>query len=287
MKEPSKSIDTLVEDIYQLINKGTKKPNQEALFGLASTVMDSVRRQLWVSASDRKSGALRMSNIGKPCTRSLWYDINGDDEAEQLRPDTKLKFMMGDIVEALLLYLAKEAGHEVTEQQAEVEIDGIKGHIDAVIDGELTDVKSSSSYGMRKFKNGTLPSDDPFGYIDQISGYGNALNKKQGTFLVFDKSSGELATYTHKKLSNTSERITKVKADTSSEHPPERAFAAVADKTTGGKKLNVNCSYCSHKKTCWKDPGLDIKFRSGRPVFLVKGTVKNKSKGEGDARLSF
>ncbi len=285
MKEPSKSIDTLVDDIYQLISEGTKKPNQEALFGLAATVMDSVRRQLWVSASDRKGGALRMSNIGKPCTRSLWYDIKGDDNAEQLRPETKLKFMMGDIVEALLLYLAKEAGHEVTEQQAEVEIDGIKGHIDAVIDGELTDVKSSSSYGMRKFKNGTLPSDDPFGYIDQISGYGNALNKKQGTFLVFDKSSGELATYTHKKLSNTSERIVKVKADTSSKLPPERAFAPVADKQSGGKKLNVNCSYCSHKKTCWEDPGLDIKFRSGRPVFLVKGTVK--SEGENNASRSF
>ena len=285
MKEPSKSIDTLVDDIYQLISEGTKKPNQEALFGLAATVMDSVRRQLWVSASDRKGGALRMSNIGKPCTRSLWYDIKGDDNAEQLRPETKLKFMMGDIVEALLLYLAKEAGHEVTDQQAEVEIDGIKGHIDAVIDGELTDVKSSSSYGMRKFKNGTLPSDDPFGYIDQISGYGNALNKKQGTFLVFDKSSGELATYTHKNLSNTYERIAKVKKDTSSKLPPERAFAPVDDKKSGGKKLNVNCSYCSHKETCWKDPGLDIKFRSGRPVFLLKGTVN--SEGENNASRSF
>jgi len=273
----AKSIDTLVDDIYQLMEDGTKNPNQEAMLGLGVSIMDSIRKQLWVSANERKGGALRMSNIGKPCTRSLWYDINGDDNAEKLRPETKIKFMMGDIVEALVLYLAKEAGHKVEEQQAQVEIDGIKGHLDAVIDGELVDVKSSSSFGMKKFKNGTLPDDDPFGYIDQISGYGNALGKTQGTFLAFDKSSGELATYTHKKLSDTSKRIEKVKAETSLPSPPERSFDPVNDKQSGGKKLNVNCSYCSHKTTCWADPGLDIKFRSGRPVFLVKGMGGEKS----------
>ena len=271
-----KTIDTLVEDINHLLGSGTKNPDKGALFAFASTVMDSVRRQLWVSAADRKAGALRMSNIGKPCTRALWYDINGDENTELLRPETKLKFMMGDIIEALLIYLAQEAGHKVTNQQAEVEIEGIKGHIDSFIDGELVDIKSSSSYGMKKFKNGTLPDDDPFGYIDQISGYANAFKKKQATFVAFDKSTGELATYTHTKLSDTAARIKKVKADTSMEEPPERAFAAVNDKQSGGKKLGVNCSYCSHKVTCWAIPGIDAKFRSGRPVFLVKGSYKEK-----------
>jgi hypothetical protein len=272
-----KTIDTLVDDIYHLVSTGTKKPNQEALFAFASTVMDSVRRQLWVSSSERKAGALRMSNIGKPCTRALWYDINGDDKAEPLRPDTKLKFMMGDIVEALLVYLAKESGHEVTGQQKEIEIDDIKGHIDCVIDDELVDIKSSSSFGMKKFKNGTLPDDDPFGYIDQISGYGNALDKSSGTFLVFDKSSGQLVTYTHNKLSDTKAKIKKVKADTSMSTPPERGFDTVKDKQSGGKKLNVNCSYCSHKMTCWEDEGVETKFRSGRPVFLLKRSSQESS----------
>ena len=280
----AKKIDTLVEDMYSLLDKGTKNPNQEALFALAVTVMDGVRRQLWVSQAGSKP-ALRMSNIGKPCTRALWYDINGDDKAESLRPETKLKFMMGDIVEALLLYLAKESGHEVTKQQAEVEIDGIKGHIDSFIDGELVDIKSSSSYGMKKFKKGTLPDDDPFGYIDQISGYANAFNKKSGTFVAFDKSSGELATYTHKKLSDTKAKIKKVKKDTSAATPPDRAFDSVADRQSGGKKLNVNCSYCSHKQTCWEDVGLETKFRSGRPVFIIKGSQQNKEKR--DASHSF
>lgn len=269
MTTNSKKIDTLVEDIYTLLQTGTKKPNQEFLFGMAVSIMESVRRQLWMSTAG-SSPALRMSNIGKPCSRSLWYDLNGDDEAESFSPQTKLKFMFGDIVEALILYLAKEAGHNVEGQQKEIEIDGIKGHLDAIIDGELVDVKSASSFSMKKFKDGTLPDDDAFGYISQISGYANALGKTQGTFLAVDKSSGELATYTHTEIEDTSERIAKVRADVALKAPPDRPFEPVNDRNTGKPKLGVNCSYCSHKKTCWANPGFDLKFRSGRPVFFVK-----------------
>jgi len=263
----TKTIDTLVDDIYNLVNTGKKKPDQEALFALGSTIMDAVKRQLWMATSDAP-GRLRMSNIGKPCSRQLWYDINGDDKAEGFSPQTRLKFMIGDIVEAFLIYLAKEAGHSVTEQQAEIEMDGIKGHIDCVIDGELVDIKSASSFAMKKFKNGTLPDDDPFGYISQISGYGNALGKERGTFVAFDKSSGELATYTHTQLENTKLKIKQVKHDVSLPAPPDRCFETVKDRQTGRQKLGVNCSYCSHKHTCWAGE-LDMKFRSGRPVFFV------------------
>jgi len=269
----TKTIDTLVADIYNLVNTGKKKPDQEALFALGSTVMDAVRRQLWMATSDMP-GRLRMSNIGKPCSRSLWYDVNGDDKVESLSPETRLKFMIGDIVEALVVYLAKEAGHSVTDQQAEIEMEGIKGHIDCVIDDELVDIKSASSFAMKKFKNGTLPNDDPFGYISQISGYGNALGKKRGTFLAFDKSSGELATYTHSQLENTEIKIKEVKAAVALPEPPDRCFETVKDRQTSRQKLGVNCSYCSHKHTCWAGE-LDLKFRSGRPVFFVGKADEN------------
>jgi len=269
----TKTIDTLVDDIYNLVDTGKKNPDQEALFALGSTVMDAVKRQLWMATSDMP-GRLRMSNIGKPCSRSLWYDINGDDKVESLSPETRLKFMIGDIVEALVVYLAKEAGHSVTDQQAEIEMEGIKGHIDCVIDDELVDIKSASSFAMKKFKNGTLPNDDPFGYISQISGYGNALGKKRGTFLAFDKSSGELATYTHSQLENTEIKIKEVKAAVTLPDPPDRCFETVKDRQTSRQKLGVNCSYCSHKHTCWAGE-LDLKFRSGRPVFFVGKADEN------------
>lgn len=264
-----KTIDTLVDDIYDLLDKGKSRPNQEFLFGMAAAIMDSVRKQLWFSSQEDKRPALRMSNIGKPCSRALWYEITAKIEGETYSPQTRLKFMFGDIAEALILYLAKEAGHTVEDQQREIEIDGIKGHLDAVIDGELVDVKSASAYGMRKFKEATLPTDDPFGYISQISGYANALGKTSGTFLAFDKSSGELATYTHNDLENTSERIASVSADMARTEPPDRAFETVLDRKDKRQKLGINCSYCSYKETCWADEGLELKFRSGRPVFFV------------------
>jgi len=264
-----KTIDTLVDDIYDLLDNGKSRPNQEFLFGMAAAIMDSVRKQLWFSSQEDKRPALRMSNIGKPCSRALWYEITAKVEGETYSPQTRLKFMFGDIAEALILYLAKEAGHTVEDQQKEIEIDGIKGHLDAVIDGELVDVKSASAYGMRKFKEATLPTDDPFGYISQISGYANALGKTSGTFLAFDKSSGELATYTHNDLENTSERIASVSADMARTEPPDRAFETVLDRKDKRQKLGINCSYCSYKETCWADEGLELKFRSGRPVFFV------------------
>ena len=263
----TKTIDTLVEDIYDLVSNGKKKPDQGLLFELGATVMDSMRKQLWVSQA-APNPRLRMSNIGKPCSRSLWYDINGDEQSESFTPQTKLKFIVGDIVEALLVYLAKEAGHSVTMQQAEVEIVDIKGHIDCFIDDELVDIKSASSYSMKKFVNGTLPDDDAFGYISQISGYANAFNKKSGTFLAFDKSGGELATYTHHELEDTSAKISSIKHDVALPEPPERHFDTQVDRQSGRAKLGINCSYCSHKHTCWGDQ-LEVKFRSGRPVFLV------------------
>ena len=159
-------------------------------------------------------------------------------------------------------------------------MDGIIGHIDAVIDGHLVDVKSASSFAMKKFKNGTLPDDDAFGYISQISGYANAMNKKSGTFLAMDKSGGELATYTHENLEDTSARIKHVRAMLEEDTPPDRPFTEVDDKPSGRKKLGINCSYCPHKQVCWADKGLDLKFRGGRPVFLVGDEGKSKQEIE-------
>jgi len=270
-----KQIDTLVRDVYELLEKGSKNPSQEYLFGMGSAIVEAVRRQLWMSTSDRKS-SLRMSNLGKPCTRALWYDIKGTHEAEPLSPQTKLKFMVGDVVEAVILYLVKEAGHTVEDQQKEVQIDGIKGHIDARIDGVLTDVKSSSSYGMKKFKNGTLPDDDPFGYISQISGYANAMGDDRGTFLAFDKSNGELATYTHTDLEDTQKRIRVVRMALGHDVPPERPFESVLDRASKRQKLALNCSYCSHKKECWKTEDVNLEFKSGRPVWFLGRQKKSR-----------
>ena len=51
-----------------------------------------------------------------------------------------------------MLLFARMAGHDVTEEQKELELDGVKGHKDATIDGWVCDIKSASSFGFKKFK---------------------------------------------------------------------------------------------------------------------------------------
>ncbi len=221
-----------------------------------------------------------MSNIGKGA-RQLWYDKRHGRE-ESFPPATILKFIYGDIIEHLVLFLARMAGHSVTELQAEVALGGIKGHIDADIDGVTVDVKSASTHAFRKF---SLPKDDPgglvhndsFGYVEQISGYAKARGT-DGAFLAVDKQNGHIAylPFTKEELGvfKVEDRIEYIKKAVDSEEIPDRCYPDEEDGASGNRKLGVNCSYCSHKDRCWADAnggmGLRTFLYSSGPRFLTK-----------------
>ena len=219
-----------------------------------------------------------MSNLGTPCTRKLWYQVNQPDDAEPLRPDTRLKFLYGDILESLLLSLAKAAGHDVWGEQDELSVAGIKGHRDAVIDGYTVDVKSASGFGFNKFEQNNLRSDDPFGYISQLSSYVYAGHQRDpdkvhptiGAFLVVDKQSGKLCLDVYdlsEEVKGKEEEAEFLKTMTSMPNPPARAFSPVPDGTSGNMKLGTNCSYCQFKKTCWPQVRT---FLYAKPRFLTE-----------------
>tara|TARA_B100000085_G_scaffold108968_1_gene99442 strand:- start:239 stop:922 length:684 start_codon:yes stop_codon:yes gene_type:complete len=195
-----------------------------------------------------------MSQIGKP-DRQLWYELKSPVEPAPIDGQTKLKFIMGDILEALLILLTDLSGHKVTEQQKEVEIDGVKGHKDCRIDGTVVDIKSASSYAFKKFKEGTLHTDDPFGYIAQISGYAEAGKDEEAAFFAIDKSSGEMAVMKVEpiRMINAKQRIGNVKNFISSDIPPARCYPDEEDGKSGNRKLAIGCVYCPFKEDCWKD----------------------------------
>lgn len=224
---------------------------------------------------------LRMSNIGKGA-RQLWYSKHHEPE-EKLQGHTLLKFLLGDIVESVVLFLACRTSHSVTSRQAEVAINGIKGHIDADIDGVTVDVKSASPHAFKKFDKGTLVDDDAFGYLEQIAGYSTARDT-DGAFLAMDKVSGHLAylQYPKEELEayNIPERIEYLKSVLESSTEPERCYPDEKMGESGNRKLGVNCSYCDFKKRCWADSngGLGLRtfmYASG-PVFLTQ--VKSEPK---------
>lgn len=273
----TKTIDTLLEDIDQILVEGVDMTDEQAE-KFANALVKTIKVKL--SPESRKySPTLRMSNIGRPCDRQLWYQINQADEGEPMPPNAYMKFLMGDIIEEVVLMLAELAGHSVEGGQDEMEIAGIKGHRDAVISGTLVDVKSASPYSFTKFKEGTLSEDDAFGYIPQLSSYLQAsqddpkvTDKDRAAFLAFNKVTGDLALDFHSKRGSLDQYVqyyeTK-KELVSNEQPPERGFEPVPQSNTSpNEKLPVNCSYCSFKHSCW--PELRTFLSSRGPVFLTK-----------------
>lgn len=252
-----KDISTLVKDIEDTLSNGIVLEDQVwENFGqrVAKTIKESL-------ANREPKATLRMSNAGKPCERQLWYEINTPEQGEALRPETYMKFMFGHFLEELLLFLAEVSGHEVTGRQDEQEIEGIKGHRDAIIDGTLVDVKSASSYSFKKFREGGLKEDDPFGYIPQIMSYLEAskgdkelTDHDKAAFLVVDKTLGHICLDFHSKGNlDVHQLIKDKKKAVNQETPPERAFEAQPFGKSGNEKLGVNCSYCAFNKTCWPE----------------------------------
>lgn len=261
----------MIPDIEKLLVSGVEVP-PERLQAFATNLAMTLGESL--SNRERKA-TLRMSNIGKPCERQLYYEVNSPDEGEVFRPETYLKFMYGHLVEELVLFLAELAGHKVEGRQDESDIRGIKGHRDAVIDGRLVDVKSASTFSFKKFKEGKLKEDDPFGYIGQIQSYlydaqtdPIVTDKDSASFLVMDKTLGHLLLDTHKKDETDwpavfDQKIDMVKKDT----PPDRGFEPEAMGVKGNMKLPKPCSYCSFKFKCYDD--LRTFAYSYGPVFLT------------------
>lgn len=184
-----------------------------------------------------------------------------------------MKFLYGDVIEQLLLFLAKEAGHSVEQEQAEVEVNGVKGHIDAIIDGVVVDVKSASPYGYKKFKEGNVVGEDPFGYVAQLSGYATVLTPGEpAAWLAQDKVSGDICvsplSATVIRYHPPADRIEHLKKVIESEEPPSYCYELVPDGKSGNLKLDTPCSYCRHKHRC-RD-GIRTFLYSTGPRFLAK-----------------
>lgn len=270
-----KTIDTLVVDIERLFEgHGFSAALEHFSSDLGKTFLDR-----FVEYGQEREFSLRLSNYGRPL-RQLWYEAKNYPR-EALAPNVKLKFLYGHILEALLLLLASESGHVVEHQQKEVWVDGIPGHIDAVIDGIVIDVKSASTYSFNKFKSGSIRLDDPFGYIPQLSGYSTALGGLPGGFLVVDKTLGHICLEQFSKEELESyDVIGRIAADReaiASPEPPERCYEPIPISRTDKSqnlKLNVGCSFCGWKEECWKDAnngeGLKTYIYSHGPVYLTK-----------------
>ena len=280
-----KNTYNLVSDIYQLME--TKEVAEGVDFDacvekFGENVKELMRNEF--GGKKRDGRKLRMSNIGRD-DRYLWNVYNDVEKSDDIQGHTYVKFLYGHLIEEMLLFLTKAAGHEVTDEQKKCEVNGITGSMDCKIDGIVTDVKSVSTYGFRKFKDGSLAYDDPFGYIGQIKGYAYAEGATKFGWLAMDKQNGHL-TYllydsedtqapVHDLISyDIKERIDHVKKLVEQPTPPDVCYEPIDDGKSGNRKLAVGCSYCAYKKECW--PSVRAFAYSSGPRYLIE--VHNEPK---------
>ena len=274
----NKTTDNVVADIYALMESKDADPSVdvEAEIEKFGESVKALMRTEFGRKKREDNRKIRLSNIGRT-DRYLWNHFNGT-EGEELQPHTYVKFMYGHLIEEMLLLLTRMAGHSVTDEQKVCKVEGVVGHMDCKIDGVVTDVKSASSFGFKKFKDGTLAYDDPFGYIDQIKAYAHSEGETEFGWLAMDKANGHL-TYLKYDITDTEapvyealkgdivDRVKHVKKLVEQPEPAEWCYQPIPDGKSGNSKLSTGCSYCQFKDHCY--PNLRVFAYSYGPKYLV------------------
>lgn len=269
-----KTISTLVEDIYSVIagNGGwddtVTKFFSEGLVRLAEEKF---------SKKQEPRTHIGLSSVGNPCKRELWYIVNMPGGQADLSAEALGSFFYGDVLELMVIALAKAAGHRVDGLQQPLEVFGIPGTGDCIIDGMVVDVKSASRFGFDKFKYHKLKEDDPFGYISQLSSYlygykddPRVTTKDKAAFLVVNKDRFKLVLDVYdlrNELEQKEQEVNLVKEAISSPTPPDR-LPDVPEGKSGNRVLDTKCSYCGWKNKCW--PDLKVYAYSTGPKFFTK-----------------
>lgn len=268
-----KSISTLIRDVQDVLTR-----NDRCIADIVSqNVIAAVEPRIHAAFDSREEiPRLRLSQMGSRCPRSLWASIHASSVQEPLPAHARLKYTYGHVIESLLIALAKASGHEVLGEGDELVVEGVRGHRDCVIDGCIVDVKSSSSMGFQKFKDKSISTNDPFGYLDQLDGYlvGSLEDplvrvKDRGYLWACDKTLGHQVLYEHRiRADSIRARIAEYKAIVDLPEPPRCTCGTVADGQSGNIKLDVRASYNPYKYFCF--PHLRTFLYAKGPVYLTK-----------------
>lgn len=272
-------ISTLEADINRLLVEGQPgglDPDTLTKFGTeVGIALDRQLRKAGVPR-ERPPKTLFASEIGTfdTCPRKLWFQYHKPELAEGFTGNTKLKFIYGDIIEETVLTLAKAAGHTVEHEQREIRLDlpegyTVVGHIDAVVDGVLVDVKSTTPFGMKDFLAGK--GGEKFGYGAQLFVYDCGLTA-QGVplrgrgWIAVDKQSGHVRFIEDDALRGLRDSV--IVESIESKNPMIVPGRSLLTEDNGNNKLDVECSYCGYKKECYPKMRT-FKYSTG-PVFYAK-----------------
>jgi len=213
----------------------------------------------------------RMSSLGRPLCQQK---MERDGAEKNFEYNSLVRFMFGDLVEAIAILVMKSAKVNIEAEQETVKLKlgkhSVSGTLDVEIDGKVWDIKSASPYafehkfgamgGYKKIKE-----DDVFGYIVQGYLYSKARNKDFGGWIVVNKASGEWVVCEAPELQEEDKKEALALAEKNlnallSGEKFKRCFTDVEEtykdkdknvKKTGNRVLSSICGFCDFKRTCW------------------------------------
>lgn len=226
---------------------------------LGAAAVQAVTRSF---TSNKRSFTLRASNIGRPSCM-LHLESKGTPK-EQPSYNNKMRFLIGDLTEQYAILILKASGVNIESIGGEVELGGLIGHYDVVIDGKIWDIKSASDWSFRNKMNSfeSIQNGDTFGYIAQGVFYQVGLGKPFGGWIVINKSSGEwnVIEFPHDDkaiIDKALDTISETRAIIAGTSPPkffEDEEETFYKKKTGNRLLNNTCGFCDFKQHCF--PGV-------------------------------
>jgi hypothetical protein len=184
---------------------------------------------------------------------------------------------MGDLIEAVAVFVMKAAGVKVVDTQRSCELnlagEKVKGTLDLVMDDgteKVWDIKSTSQWSFdNKFAGrggyDAIKEDDPFGYIMQGYLYSESQDMPFGGWIAINKSSGEWAFVEAPEdqeedrkayIAEAEKRVDSINKDKPFKVPFEatdECYTLKGEKIyTGNKLMPKTCTFCSFKNICWK-----------------------------------
>ena len=285
-------IKKLCKDAYA----GEAEISEELIEEFGQLCMDSLRKQF---TPNKKEFKIRVSQIGKNI-RHQQCELLECEKDEEEDYNTIIKFLYGDVAEAILVVLLKASGTEIQELSKKTKLDiagiTIEGELDVKINDKIYDIKSASSFAYdNKFSRGFDYVDqvDEFGYVTQLYLYAESENCGVGGWIVMNKVNGEIQVveppmadnrYKVKHLQLAESNIktllaTKSLDDVKKDLPSEPEL--FYKKPTGRRVLPSSYRWFPYKKILWGDkvqykPNPTSKAKNKPMKFYVMGGSKDE-----------
>jgi len=275
-------LSTLIESFLYDAVRGKAKLSPETIEEFKEACGKALEKQF----NEAIEWRMRMSGLGKPLCQQ---QLEKKGKEKELQYNTIIKFLMGDLLEAVAIAVMRGAGIELEKIQEPVKLKigntELGGTYDVKIDGKVWDIKSASpSSFVSKFGEfgsyNKIKGDDPFGYIMQGHLYGEADNVPFGGWIAINKVTGEFAVCEapvnqeedrKEVLQTANENIKALESNKKFEklfHEIPETYVPKSGKQkgirieTGNTILESICGYCDFRKHCWPKAVLHEKVTS-------------------------